>query len=190
MLMLIKSDAFTKERRLQLMLFRRGHDDDLGECKGHSASINVPVLLELGEPLWRRIGFVAVVFEPGVAGIDTWPGRKIVSDQFHGNAQFFCEAQIIAVQNPVGCHLHAGVQWHGTAMKWHHLGDRIPFATPVHEYLFGIGKVNQVHNAITLEVSHAHTLNKVGVANGFARGLLLPNTRRLGTSCQHQHHGQ
>ena len=109
MLMLIKSDAFTKERRLQLMLFRRGHDDDLGECKGHSASINVPVLLELGEPLWRRIGFVAVVFEPGVAGIDAWLSSKIVSDQFHGDAQFLCEAQILAVQNSVGCYLHADV---------------------------------------------------------------------------------
>ena len=109
MLMLIKSDAFTKERRLQLMLFRRGHDDDLGECKGHSASINVPVLLELGEPLWRRIGFVAVVFEPSVTGIDAWLGSKVISNQFHGNTQLLSEAQILAVQNSVGWCLHADV---------------------------------------------------------------------------------
>ena len=39
MLMLIKSDAFTKECRLQLMLFRRGHGDDLGECLGDSQAV-------------------------------------------------------------------------------------------------------------------------------------------------------
>lgn len=39
MLMLIKSDAFTKERRLQLMLLCRGHGGNLGECKGDSQAV-------------------------------------------------------------------------------------------------------------------------------------------------------
>ena len=74
---------------------------------GHRTLFRIPVFLELREPLRGRVGFIAVVLELGIAGVYAWLGSKIVGDQFHGDAQFFCDAQIFAVQNSIGCCLHA-----------------------------------------------------------------------------------
>ena len=148
----------------------------------------VPVLLELGECPGGKIAIICAVLEPGIACVYAWFSRHIVSDQFQSNAQFLCEAQFVAIQNPIGRRLHAIIERHGTAMKWHHLCDRIPFSVLVHEYLLGIGKVNKIHNAVTNEILYAHTLNKVGVADCFALGLLWHDARRLGAPCQNQNH--